>query len=131
MIYTNLMIVIFLRETLINQYWKERNLKWQTSVNSLWKKHVISVLLPISMLVRRQQPNVSCTTQVRFTKLVKHTMALHKWTGWNKNKNVVLQLHQLLQRLNGKITASTSSTPQDTLTSLSKLNVPSVFLMVP
>ena len=34
--------------------------------------------------------------QVVSTKLVKHTKVLHKWTGWNKNKTVVLQSHQLL-----------------------------------
>ena len=30
----------------------------------------------------------------RIQKLVKHTKVLHKWTGWNKNKTVVLQSHR-------------------------------------
>ena len=27
--------------------------------------------------------------KTKFIKLVKHMMVNHKWTGWNKNKNVV------------------------------------------
>ncbi len=36
-------------------------------------------------------------------------MVTHKWTGWNKNKNVVSLSHLLQQLLSGKNTVSTSS----------------------
>ena len=50
-----------------------------------------------------------------------------RWTGWSKSKSAESRLHPLLQLLNGKVTASTSSIHRDTLTSLLKLNVPCVY----
>ena len=56
-------------------------------------------------------------------------MVTLKWTGWNKNKNVVSLSHLLQQLLSGKNTESTSSIHQDTQTSLLRLNVLFVYLM--
>lgn len=45
------------------------------------------------MLVKRLRLNVFFITLAVSTKLVKHTKVLHKWTGWSKNKTVVLLSH--------------------------------------
>ena len=57
------------------------------------KTLVTSVSWLTLMLVKQLRLNVFFTIQVVSTKLVKHTKVLHKWTGWNKNKTVVLQSH--------------------------------------
>lgn len=61
------------------------------------------------------------------TKSVKFTKVLRQWTGWNKNKSAESRLLPLRRPLPGKVTASISSTPRGTLTSLLKLNVPFVY----
>ena len=58
----------------------------------------------ISMLVKRRQLNVFFITLVKSIKLVKHTKVHHKWTGWNKNKNVESQSHPPQQLHNGTVT---------------------------
>ncbi len=43
------------------------------------------------------------STQVYLTKLVKYTTVQQQWTGWNKNKSVVLQLPLLLRLVSGLV----------------------------
>ena len=35
-----------------------------------------------------------CNTLAKVTKVVRFTMVQQQWTGWNKSKKEVLQLHQ-------------------------------------
>ena len=53
------------------------------------------------MLVKRLQLSVFFITLVRSIKLVKLMKVHHKWTGWSKSKNVVLQSLLLQQQLLG------------------------------
>ena len=54
------------------------------------------------------QLNVSCSTQVYLTKLVKYMTVQQQWTGWNKSKNVVLPLLLLLRLVSGLVWANNS-----------------------
>jgi len=82
------------------------------------------------MQVKQLQQNVFFSIQVLNTGLVRYMMVLQLWTGWNKNKNVVLQLLQLQQLVNGLVSKLILSILRDTLTLLLKLSVLCVYLMV-
>ena len=75
------------------------------------EKLVISVSWLTLMLVKRLRLNVFFITLAVSTKLVKHTKVLHKWTGWSKNKTVVLLSHLLQQQQLGKVTVNIIDTP--------------------
>ncbi|ESU75287.1 Protein translation elongation factor G (EF-G) [Enterococcus faecalis CBRD01] len=81
---------------------RSKHTKWQENFHL--KKLVTLVSWPTLMLVKQQQLSVSCTTLVKSIKSVKPMKVLHKWTGWNKNKNVVSRLHPLRQLHSGKAT---------------------------
>ena len=87
------------------------------------------------MPVRPLPRSVSCTTQVRRTRLVRCTMAPQPWTGWCRSRSVVspspLPLPPATGSGTGRSIRSTSSTPRDTSTSPLRWSVRSAFSMVP
>nr|GEX33803.1 probable serine/threonine-protein kinase roco5 isoform X1 [Tanacetum cinerariifolium] len=58
---------------------------------------------------KQPQPNVSYTTPVETTKLVKYMKVLPPWIGWCRNKKGESPLHQQQPQCSGTITESTSS----------------------
>src|SRR5699024_10086122 len=80
---------------------KEKN-TWPES--SPWKRRVILVLWLTLMQAKPLLPSVFFSIQDVSTKLVKPMKAHHRWTGWSRNKIVVLLSRPLQPLPNGKIT---------------------------